>query len=359
MNGRLAFCAMVLMLAAAPPLMAKPEPAQPKPAQSKQTQSKPAQSKPTKPEPANPKIETTHVVMPGETLGGIAGRTGVSRVLIIEANALEAPFELKAGQKLVIPRRRGHTVKPGETSFSIALDYGVPWSAIAAANGIDAKAPAKAGQVLTIPTLVAARPAGISAKPAASARPASTAAPVAKPAPAATAPLRPLPAAQAPTPAAVKLPADTPAPRMIWPVRGAIVRGFAARDASGSNAYHDGIDIGASKADPVRAAAEGKVIFAGQGPKEYGLTVIVYHSGRWTTTYAALDKISVKDGDKVRKGQQLGLAGTTGLAKTPQVHFEVRRNRIARDPAEFLPILPGQAAPGQAASAQSPPAQTM
>jgi murein DD-endopeptidase MepM/ murein hydrolase activator NlpD len=47
------------------------------------------------------------------------------------------------------------------------------------------------------------------------------------------------------------------------------------------------------------------------------------------------------------------------LAKTPQVHFEVRRNRIARDPAEFLPILPAQSLPGQAASAQSPPAQTM
>ena len=101
----------------------------------------------------DPKTETVHVVKSGETLGGIADRAEVPRVLIIEANALKAPYAVKAGQKLVIPRRRSHTVKDGETGFDIAMDYGVPWSTIAAANGFKPDAKVKPGQVLAIPTL--------------------------------------------------------------------------------------------------------------------------------------------------------------------------------------------------------------
>ncbi len=73
----------------------------------------------------DPETATENVVKPGETLGGIANRAAVPRVLIIEANGLKEPYTLRAGQKLVIPRRRTHTVKDGETSLGIALDYGV------------------------------------------------------------------------------------------------------------------------------------------------------------------------------------------------------------------------------------------
>ncbi|HNN55742.1 MAG TPA: M23 family metallopeptidase [Novosphingobium sp.] len=252
--------------------------------------------------------ETVHVVKPGETLGGIAVRAEVPRVLIIEANGLKPPYLIKAGQKLTIPRRRRHTVKEGETTFSIAMEEGVPWKAIAAANGIDPKAEPKTGQVLAIPTIAAA-----SAAPVA---PASEAAPTAAP----TASETPLP--------------DTKAPRLVWPLKGAVRRGFAPRSERN---WHDGIDITARKGEAVRAAAAGKVIFAGQGPKEYGLTVIVYHQGRWTTTYSFLDKITVKNGDQVKQGERIGLAGETGLAKGPELHFEVRRNRQALDPADYLP----------------------
>ena len=259
----------------------------------------------------DPKTATEYVVKPGETLGGIANRVEVPRLLIIEANGLKAPYLVRAGQKLVIPRRRTHTVKDGETGFGIALDYGVPWSAIAAANGLDPKEPVKAGQKLAIPTI---------AKGAAT------------PAPAPNAAAAPEPTAS-PAPAA-KLPPDTKAPRFVWPHGGKVRREFAPRGKSG---WHDGIDLTASKGDAVRAAAAGKVIFAGQGPKEYGLTVIVYHTGRWTTTYSFLDKITVKDGETVKQGERIGLAGETGLATSPQVHFEIRRNRAALDPVDYLP----------------------
>jgi len=264
----------------------------------------------------DPKTATEYVVKSGETLGGIANRVEVPRVLIIEANGLKAPYTVRAGQKLVIPRRRTHTVKEDETGLGIALDYGVAWSAIAAANGIDPKKPVKAGQKLVIPTITKAPP-----PPAVAASPASGASPKMAPDP-------------GPAPGAPKTLAQPPA-RFAWPVKGEIRRDFVAR--GGSKAFHDGIDIKADKGTAARAAAAGTVIYAAQGPKEYGLTVIIHHGGRWTTTYSFLDRITVKDGDKVKAGERVGLVGETGLATEPQLHFEVRRNRVALDPVKYLP----------------------
>lgn len=248
----------------------------------------------------DPKQESEHVVKAGETLGGIAARAEVPRVLIIEANGLKTPYPLRTGQKLIIPRRRNHTVKEGETGFGIAMDYGVPWSAIAQASGVDSKAPVKVGQELVIPTV--ARAASPSASPAA-----ATAADAA---------------------------AEPPAPKYAWPVSGRVRRAF---DGSTGDDKHDGIDILAARGTAARASAAGKVIFAGLGPDEYGLTVILFHGGRWTTTYSFLDKITVKDGEDVRAGERIGLVGDTGLATEPQLHFEIRRNRAPLDPVKFLP----------------------
>jgi len=65
--------------------------------------------------------------------------------------------------------------------------------------------------------------------------------------------------------------------------------------------------------------------------------VILFHGGRWTTTYSFLSRVTVKEGDKVRAGERIGLVGDTGLAKEPQLHFEIRRNRVPLDPAKYLP----------------------
>lgn len=253
----------------------------------------------------DPKTESVHLVKSGETLGGIAARAEVPRVLIIEANGLKAPYALRAGQKLVIPRRRSHTVKEGETSFSIALDYGVPWSAIAAANGLKVGDPVKTGQKLAIPT--------ISSK--------AVVAPAATPSPSPSA-----------SPAAL---ADTPAPKFAWPLTGKVRRSFASAEAKGGP--HEGIDLLSPEGTAVRASAAGKVIFAGQGPEDYGLTVILFHGGRWTTTYSFLSKVTVKEGDEVKARERVGLVGETGMATEPQLHFELRKNRVALDPVKFLP----------------------
>ena len=268
-----------------------------------------------------PEEETEHVVKAGETLGGVAARAQVPRILIAEANGLREPYALRAGQKLRIPRTRRHTVAAGETGFAIAYKYGITWRTIATANHIAPDAAVRPGQVLLIPTVIA--------PPTAATTPATS--PVAK-----------AHATQAGTPAAPATPAPgaaQPPATLAWPVNGPVRRGFAPRGAA---SVHDGIDVTAAAGTAVRASAAGRVIFAGQGPREYGLTVIVHHGQRWTTVYGFLGRVTVKEGDRVAAGERIGLAGQTGLAKGPELHFEVRRAREALDPVAYLPRTPAR-----------------
>lgn len=248
--------------------------------------------------PDDPAEETLHTVKPGETLGGVAERAVVPRVLIIEANGLTEPYALKTGQKLVIPRRRSHTVKAGETGFEIALQYGVPWEAIATANALDPKAAVKAGSKLVIPTL--SKVADVTAEPA-------------------------------PAKSAAK-PAKSPEVRFAWPAPGKVLRGFAP----GGAAKHRGIDIAGPLGSAVRAVAAGKVLFAGPDDK-LGNLVVIDHGQGWATAYAKLQKVTVTKGDKARAGERVGLLGNSGENPRTELHFEVRRYNLPVDPAGVLP----------------------
>ncbi len=242
-----------------------------------------------------PGEEDVHIVQPGETLGGIANREDVPRVLIIEANRLTPPFVLRAGQKLKIPRTRHHTVAKGDTRFTIAYLYAVPWQAIAVANGLEAGAALKPGQKLLIPTVIAP-PAEIAAAPSASPAPAERA-------------------------------------RFAWPLSGSVRRGYTAR---GKANYHDGLDIPAAEGTAVRASAAGKVLFAGNEPRQFGKLVVVDHGDGWRSAYAFLSRITVKEGDDVRAGERVGLVGHTGMARGSELHFELRKSDRPVDPVPQL-----------------------
>jgi murein DD-endopeptidase MepM/ murein hydrolase activator NlpD len=216
----------------------------------------------------------------------------VPRVLIIEANRLTPPYMIRAGQKLVIPRTRRHTVGRGDTRFTISYLYGVPWADIAVANGLEAGAPLRQGQTLLIPSVIPAPPAA--------------------------------PAAAAPA-----------APQFAWPLAGTVRRGFTARGRSGD--YHDGLDIRVPEGTAVRASAAGKVLFAGTEPRQFGRLVVIEHEGGWQSAYAFLSRITVKEGEEVRQGERIGLSGRTGMASSPELHFELRRANRPVDPAEHLP----------------------
>ena len=245
-----------------------------------------------------PTSERVHVVVSGETLGGIAQRAEVPRILIAEANGLKPPYHLRAGQRLMIPRTRHHTVKAGETGFAIAIEYGVPWSAIAVANGMAPDARVRSGQRLLIPTVIAPTPV-------------PSAVPDAAPSPSASA-----------------------SSRFVWPLRGDIRRGFTARPAP---SWHDGIDISATAGTAVRAIASGRVLFARNEARQYGNLVVIDHGGGWHSAYAFLSRITVKKGDRVGQGERVGLVGSTGLAKGDELHFELRRRNRPVDPLGQLP----------------------
>lgn len=127
-------------------------------------------------------------------------------------------------------------------------------------------------------------------------------------------------------------PPSAPPGALDWPVDGQVTSTFGPRGKT----HHDGIDIAMPVGTPVRAAAAGTVIFSG-ALRGYGNTVILDHHGGLTTVYAHHRENLVGTGDAVRRGQAIGRVGESGRTTGPNLHFEVRRNKVARDPLAFLP----------------------
>ena len=121
------------------------------------------------------------------------------------------------------------------------------------------------------------------------------------------------------------------------PVAAAAGSGFGRRvdPIEGDLRVHTGIDLRAAAGTPVRAAGPGVVTFAGQAGG-YGNLVTLDHGGGLETRYAHLADIGVKVGQRVDPGTQLATVGATGRATGPHLHFEVRRDGRAVDPANEL-----------------------
>lgn len=123
-------------------------------------------------------------------------------------------------------------------------------------------------------------------------------------------------------------PAPSPSVRFTWPTDGEVVRGFKdGKDASGN-----GLDLKASAGGTVRAAAAGKVEYAGTPANAYGPMVLISHEDGFYTVYSRLGSIAVKKGESVQKSKAIASAGTEGY-----IHFEVRAGRKAVDPVLYLP----------------------
>jgi septal ring factor EnvC (AmiA/AmiB activator) len=124
----------------------------------------------------------------------------------------------------------------------------------------------------------------------------------------------------------------------LWPVRGDILRRFGP---VGMGERNNGINIGASAGASVVASAGGRVAYVGDDLVGQGLTVLVVHNGGWRTVYGHLGSATVKDGDDVRAGQQIGTVGLTAGDGRPSIHFETRQMRgddpVAVDPLTVLP----------------------
>jgi murein DD-endopeptidase MepM/ murein hydrolase activator NlpD len=114
-----------------------------------------------------------------------------------------------------------------------------------------------------------------------------------------------------------------------WPARGRIIRGFK----KGAN---DGINIAVPEGTSIKAAEGGVVAYAGSELKNYGNLVLVRHPNGYVSAYAHNSQLSVKRGDKVRRGQTIAKAGRTGNVSTPQLHFELRKGANPVNPVNLL-----------------------
>ena len=120
--------------------------------------------------------------------------------------------------------------------------------------------------------------------------------------------------------------------KMRWPVRGKIISGFG----KGSGRSSDGIDIAVPEGTPIKAAENGVVIYAGDGLKDFGNTVLVRHENGLVTVYGHASELKVKRGEKVKRGQEIAESGMSGSSDAPKLHFEVRKNSAPVDPSTFL-----------------------
>lgn len=129
--------------------------------------------------------------------------------------------------------------------------------------------------------------------------------------------------------------------------------GYRIDPFTGRSAFHAGVDFIAAPGSPILAAAGG-VVAAAEWHSEYGNLVDIDHDNGLTTRYAHLAQKSVKAGDVVLKGQQIGLLGQTGRATGPHLHFEVRENSVPLNPNRFLNFARAQE-PAQAVKAARAP----
>lgn len=117
----------------------------------------------------------------------------------------------------------------------------------------------------------------------------------------------------------------------IWPAQGKIIRKFSSKGSG-----KQGISISGKMGQKIVSAAPGKVVYSGEGLVGYGKLIIVQHKKDFLTAYAHNNRLLVKEGQSVKRGQTIAHMGKTA-AKTPRLHFEIRYKGNAVDPLKYLP----------------------
>lgn len=240
------------------------------------------------------------------------------------------------------------TVRKGDTLYRIARAHGISVLDLAMWNRIAPPYTIHPGQVLRLSSPEAPRPArpdppstastASTTKPPAAAS--STGKPVAgKPAavdkPQAGTPARPATTTTPARPVQTPAPVATPAPRADfawrWPADGTIVGRFVAGDPT-----RQGIDIAGRSGAPVRASADGVVVYSGAGLVGYGELIIIKHSEQWLSAYGHNRARLVNEGQRVKAGDQIAEMGRSGASRD-MLHFEIRYNGKPQDPLQALP----------------------
>jgi lipoprotein NlpD len=340
----------------------------------------------------------THRVNDGETLYVVAWMYDLDVNALARANNLREPYTISPGQILSVDLRSASgarptavaTANPGTATTTAAVvatgirrtplesapitRQALPPAAAASQGALPPSAPAPQGALppASTPRETAPAPAPSNSEPA-SVAPRTTTAPTNDGAPASTPPQSsvatappsgnttsaPTPREQAPPvvttapvdarpvtePSAPALPppvdpnAASPSPsatadqaiRWDWPTRGNIIGRYSDSDPD-----NKGIKLGGSEGDTVMAAADGEVVYTGNGLLRYGELVILKHNERFLSAYAHNKVIAVKEGERVTLGQKIAELGSTGIDRD-MLHFEIRLDGKPVDPMTYLP----------------------
>jgi len=244
-----------------------------------------------------------------------------------------------AGQARTVPKviQGQYVVRRGDTLYSIARRYGWDWRALAAHNRIASPYTLKIGQIIRFDNRALPRqspppvrrqaprysnpPRPQVSKPPAPAKPRSptiTRQPVKS-----SNPPRPTPQAKSTVLSAIK---------WQWPTNGTVIARFAA-----NNGLSKGIDIAGTAGQPIKAAADGLVTYAGNGLYGNGEALVIKHgSSMVVSVYGHNRRLLVKEGQQVKVGQVIAEMGASGTDRV-KLHFEIRHQSKAVDPLLYLP----------------------
>ncbi len=262
----------------------------------------------------------------GDTLYSLARKNNLSMRAIIEENNLKPPYGLQVGQKLRIPQPKTHVVKKKETLYSISQKYNMSVNSLSKLNKLKSPYTLRVGQKLLIsPEIKVSQNTKINRKGEEYYQKNTPTSSKIKQTPQKTPKATPR--------KGVKVPWHQSKKKFSWPVKGKITSGFGA-NAKGQ--HNDGINIQAPQGTTVRAADDGTVGYAGNELKGYGNLILIRHNNGWITAYAHNQKLLVKKGAKVKKGEKIATVGKTGNVKSPQLHFEIRYKTKVVNPKNYL-----------------------
>jgi lipoprotein NlpD len=203
-----------------------------------------------------------------------------------------------------------HRVERGENLYRIGKAYGVSPDRLARLNHLKDPSRIEVGQTIVIPHAQRELPVGM------------------------ITPER----ARDDRPPAPELPRG-PSP-FVWPVAGGFL---SSRFGPRGESHHDGIDISSAEGTPVRAARGGRVLYSDR-LRGYGNLLILAHDDGYATVYAHIQANRIQPGTDVRQGQVIAAVGRTGKTSGANLHFEIRKDNVARNPLFYLPAPAGRAA---------------
>ncbi|WP_454839270.1 peptidoglycan DD-metalloendopeptidase family protein [Pseudomonas hormoni] len=225
-----------------------------------------------------------------------------------------------------------YVVRPKDTLFSIAFRYGWDYKALAARNNIPTPYTIHPGQTIRFDGRTGSTPTAV-VSPADSAPSSSSKTTVIRRQPnGATTTTAVVAPSVANKPAPAPMPPAGPAPTgWGWPSNGILIGKF-----SSNGSLNKGIDIAGDLGQPVLAASDGTVVYAGSGLRGYGELVIIKHSDTYVSAYGHNRRLLVREGQQVKVGQTIAEMGSTGTDRV-KLHFEIRRQGKPVDPLQFLP----------------------